>query len=89
MSRPSKNGDVGRDATTFIALFGLLLLGAGFIALTALVLPNLLVFPLVFFAFVFVCAFHYLTWGRWMSRMKPPLEEDERGSKAEDRGSDE
>lgn len=62
-------GGTGRsDAGTWLALFALVLLAGGFLGLTAMVFPQFVVVPLVVFGFVFVCVFHYVTWGRWLGR---------------------
>jgi hypothetical protein len=61
MSRPAQS-----SAPTILALLGLLAIAAGFLGLTALVLPQafgLLAVVLGFFAFG---AIHYLLWGWWL-----------------------
>jgi regulator of protease activity HflC (stomatin/prohibitin superfamily) len=64
--RPS---DEGRNAGTFGALFGLLLLAGMLMALIAMVLPQAIGFVLVFGGFLGLISLHYLLWGCWLSRM--------------------
>jgi hypothetical protein len=62
---------------TMIALFGLLLIAGGLLALMALVLPQVAgVVLVILIVFVLPISFHYVVWGRWLSKMKPP-EDDE------------
>ena len=69
----------GGNAATFIALFALLALLGGLLVLSALVLPQMLGLLLVIFGFSIFAAFHYLAWGWWMGRTRPPAEEDPDG----------
>jgi uncharacterized membrane protein HdeD (DUF308 family) len=68
--------DDRRNAGTFIALFGILFVAAGFVAITFMVVPTLAFAVLIGFVFIFVIAFHYMVWGHWLSR-RPPPDEDE------------
>lgn len=75
MSRPAQS-----NAPTILALLGLLAIGAGFLGLVALVLPQvfgLLAVVLGFFAFG---AIHYLLWGWWL-RPVPSTDETETGDR--------
>jgi NhaP-type Na+/H+ or K+/H+ antiporter len=76
---PSPRGPSPRgNAATFLALFVLLGIMLALIGLSALVLPQMLGLLLVVFGFSFFAIFHYLAWGWWMSRLRPPPEtEDE------------
>ena len=74
MNEPRKP-DAGRELATLLALGALLMVAAGLVGLTAMVMPSLIALPLLFFAFAFVGGVHYLTWGWWMSR-RPPADED-------------
>ena len=67
-----------RNAGTCLAMFGLLLVGAGLFALAVFIMPDLLK-ALLFGAFIIgFIVLHYLTWGRWLSRPRPgDLAEDE------------
>jgi len=63
------------NGPTFLALAGLLAAAAGLIALTAMVLPQILAFVLVGFGFIILGLLQYLVWGRWMTRT--PVDDDE------------
>jgi len=71
-----KRGNDRSDAATFLALFGLLAIAVALVAFTGLVLPHLFFAVMIVFVFVFIIAFHYFVWGRWMSN-RPPNDEDE------------
>jgi hypothetical protein len=66
-----------RNLGTFLALFALLLMSGGLLALVAVVLPQALGLLLILGGFVFVVAFHYLTWGWWMSIKPAPVDVEE------------
>lgn len=58
------------NAATWIALFGMLVLGGLLMGLTAMVMPNVLgIVGLVFGAAIFGMI-HYVTWGRWLSNRR-------------------
>jgi hypothetical protein len=66
------------NAATWIALFGLLLIGGALLGLTVLVLPQFLgVIAVAGGLFAVPIAFHYLVWGWWMSQMKDEYPEDD------------
>lgn len=67
--------DASRNTGTLIALAALLAVGAGMLALMAIVLPKVVWVLAVVFGFFLVGLFHYVTWGWWLSRV--PFEEDE------------
>lgn len=68
--RSAGNGDLG----TFVALGAIMFLAVGLIVLMAVVLPQMLALSLLPLAFLFLGAFHYVTWGWWM----PSLTDEER-----------
>lgn len=75
--RPTQNS-AQSNAATWIALFGLLLVGGALLGLTALVMPQFLgLIAVVGGLFVVPIAFHYLVWGWWMSQMKDDTPDDE------------
>ena len=70
-SKPQSN------AGTAIALFGLLLISGAILGLMSLVLPQVAgVLLVVLLVFVMPIMFHYLVWGRWLSRMQAPVDEE-------------
>jgi hypothetical protein len=68
--------DDRRNAATMIALFGLLVTAGALIAITFMVVPTLAYAAILAFGFVFVLAFHYVVWGRWLSNRPPPEDDD-------------
>jgi hypothetical protein len=74
--RPAMNySAVSRaNAGTLLALIGLLFAGGILLGVVALVLPPEFFKLMLVLAAVFVLplAFHYLTWGWWLSRMRDP-----------------
>lgn len=67
------------DLGTYVALLGVLLLGAALLGLVAMVLPNLLVIVAVALAFGYSILLHYFVWGYWLAnylRRKYPDEAD-------------
>jgi hypothetical protein len=65
-----------RDGATFMALAIVLLMGFALLALMAIVIPGLSGVLGVIAFLMFTIAFHYVVWGRWMSR-QPLADEDE------------
>lgn len=66
----------GRNSGTFIALFGLLVIAAGLLGLSALILPiarGIIVLVLLFLGMI---AFHYCVWGWWLSTHAPTDERE-------------
>lgn len=55
-----------RNLATYTALVGLVLMALGLLALSAMVLPQILGIVGVISGFVVFVAFHYLVWGHWM-----------------------
>lgn len=76
MREPRRPGS-GQNSATFLALFGLLAMAAALLVLVAMVMPAALGIVGVLFAIVFVGAFHYLAWGWWLSKLRPPADDDE------------
>ena len=64
-----------RNMGTLAALAVLLMIGIGFLALVAVVLPKVIWLVVVVFGFFLMGLFHYVTWGWWLSRS--PLDDDE------------
>ncbi len=63
---------------TWIAMFGLLLAGGFFMALTAMVMPSVLGLVGVVFGSAIFFMLHYLTWGRWLiNRRQAAVEQDQ------------
>lgn len=60
-----------RNAGTCLALAGLLFVGAGLFALAVVIMPDLLWAVIVIGFVAGMVLFHYVTWGRWMSRPRP------------------
>lgn len=56
-----------RNAGTFLALFGLLILAGGLLFLMASVMPALAAFPIVIFCFVLLLFVQYAVLGQWLS----------------------
>ena len=67
MTAPVK--DDGRNARTFIALLGLLVIAWALLFLVAMVLPQIFGLLLVVGGFVSILALHYLLWGFWLSKL--------------------
>ena len=65
-----------RNAGTFLALFGLGLLTFGFIAMVALILPQVRGLVLVCFGAIAFFAVHYVLWGWWLPRV---MQKDDTG----------
>ena len=72
MNQPQKKD----DGPTFIALIFILLISFGLMGMTAMVLPQIAGFVIVIGGFTFICAFHYLTWGRLL-KVQPEEVTDE------------
>lgn len=66
----------GKNTGTYLALLALLMVAGLLVGLSAMVLPQIFGLLLVVFGFFFFAAFHYLTWGWWMSRVPPAEDED-------------
>lgn len=62
--------DAKRNAATCLALVGMLLVGAGLLALTAMVLPQIRGLILVAGGLGLFIALHFVTWGWWLGRMR-------------------
>jgi hypothetical protein len=59
----------GRDAGTFAAFFGLLLIAGFLLFLTALIVPQVLGLVIVVGGFLGLFSLHYLLWGCWLSKL--------------------
>ncbi|MBS0266488.1 MAG: hypothetical protein JSS02_31440 [Planctomycetes bacterium] len=71
-NKPSANSG------TMIALFGVLLISGSLLGLMSLVLPQVAgVIIVVLVIFVLPISFHYFVWGRWLSRMKRPDDDND------------
>lgn len=57
-----------KDRGTWTALFALFIISSLLILLIANVFPGILGFILVVWGIVLFVCFHYLVWGRWMSK---------------------
>lgn len=62
------------NGPTFLALFALIGIAVGLIALTTLVLPQIAGFAIVICGFVLLGVLQYMIWGYWMGR---PSQEDD------------
>jgi len=69
-----------RDTGTMMALFAVLAISAGFLGLTAMVFPQLVVVVALMAGAGLFFVLHYVTWGRYLNRMReeqgieePPL----------------
>jgi len=73
-----KQKQKAQDNGTWLALVVVLFIVGGFIALVSLIMPDFAKLLLVVSGLFFFIAFHYFTWGRWLTakveRMK--LEEE-------------
>ncbi len=79
---PQRSGQVRRPGGNTGFWFGLgaiLFCVVGFMALLTAILPDAIFLFLVLFGFVGIVILHYLTWGRWLSRIvaQEPTTEDE------------
>jgi hypothetical protein len=68
--RHRRSGAPNRNAATCLALTGLMACALGFVAFTAVVLPQIRGVILVIGGLSVFFLLHYLTWGRWMSHMR-------------------
>ena len=66
-SRMKRNPD-SHDGATLFALFGVLAVALGVLGISALVLPNLFGIPAILVSMVLFGAFHYVVWGRRLTR---------------------
>lgn len=62
-----RRADSRRNAGTLLALFGLLAIAIGLIALCAMVLPQIFGFVAVVLGLFCFGVLHYLLWGWWMT----------------------
>ncbi len=65
------------NSATFLALFGMMVLGMGLMGLMAIVLPQIQGLILVVMGAASIFAIHYVIWGHWLSRIveRDPLDE--------------
>lgn len=73
-----------RDAGTWAALFGLVVVAVALLGLMAMVAPHLLGIVLILLGFLGFGAFHYLVWGWWLGATlsKPDSQPDEAEGKS-------
>ena len=64
-----------RNASTLIALVGVMFSTLCIFGLSALVMPQIAALVLVFIGFIIVGILHYVTWGRWLTRRLKAAEE--------------
>lgn len=76
MSKLNGSGE-NRDAATLLALLALLVVAACLLLLAAMVIPRVLGILVVVFGFFLFGLFHYIVWGRWMSKLPVDDEDDE------------
>ena len=72
--RPATPASSGRSGGTWLGLFFLLFVAAGFIGLIGMILPQVRGLLLVVGGMVGFFGIHYITWGRWLSSI---VERDE------------
>ena len=73
-----------RNAATCLAMTALIACALGFLAFTAVVLPRIRWVILVLAALPVFFLLHYLTWGRWMSRLREEQDEHFPSATADD-----
>lgn len=66
-----------QDGGTWIALFFVLFVVGGLIALTSQIMPQFSGLLLVLAGLFFFIAFHYFTWGRWLVARNERLKNDD------------
>ena len=66
-----------RDTGTMMALFAVLAVSAGFLGLTAMVFPQLVVVVALMAGAGLFFVLHYVTWGRLLNRMREEEEIEE------------
>ena len=79
---PAGSSDSSRNAGTWLALFGLLLVGFGLLALVAMALPQAFGLLSVIGGFSVMAVLQYLVWGDWLSNRRPPEFDDSDGRSA-------
>ena len=72
-----RRSDANRNTGTLLALFGLLAIALGLIALCAMVLPQIAGFVAVVLGVFCFGALHYLLWGWWMTGNRPRESDDD------------
>jgi hypothetical protein len=68
---PAKQSESERNAGTFLALFGLVVIASSLLALMVMVLPQAIGVVLVLGGFVIMAALQYMIWGYWLSNRAP------------------
>ncbi|MCC7421075.1 MAG: hypothetical protein IT428_12405 [Planctomycetaceae bacterium] len=68
---PVKPSDSQRNAATFLALFGLMIIASSLLALIIMVLPQAIGVVLVVGGFAIMAALQYMIWGYWLSNTAP------------------
>jgi len=64
-----------RNASTLIALVGILFSSMIILGISALVMPQIAALLFVILGFIVVGLLHYVTWGRWLTRRFKEAEE--------------
>lgn len=72
-----KEKQKAQDNGTWLALVFVLFTVGGFIALVSLILPDFALMLLVISGLFFFIAFHYFTWGRWLTAKVERLKAEE------------
>lgn len=72
MTGRRRSDESQRNAATCLALSALIACALGLMAFTAIVLPQIRGALLVIGGLAVFFLLHYLTWGRWMSRLRDP-----------------
>ncbi len=72
-----KEKQKAQDSGTWLALVFVLFSVGGFIALVSLILPDFAMMLLVVAGLFFFIAFHYFTWGRWLTARVERMKLDE------------
>ena len=67
-----RRGERSRGAGTFLGVVFLAAFAIGLVAMAALVMPDIVYLAAVVLGCFIFGWLHYLLWGRWLSRMRPP-----------------
>lgn len=73
----SDSDRTSRDIRTYGVLAGLLMIALFLLALAAMIMPQVAGLIIVVLGFAGAITLHYFVWGRWLSRLPPPPEDDE------------
>ena len=72
-----KQKQKAQEQGTWLALVFVLFTVCGFIALVSLILPDFALMLLVVAGLFFFIAFHYFTWGRWLTARVQRMQAEE------------